>query len=109
MLHHTALMAAAAADSLDAVVELLLAGADPDLPSPTGVIAVDLAGDRGIMRVLALFSNEVEAEAKKQTAILSLDADAEEIRRRALGTVKGRGLDLLRRVLKPGSLMKFLQ
>jgi len=101
-------MAAAAADSLDAVVELLLAGADPDLPSPTGVIAADLAGDRGIMKILALVSTEVEAEAKR-AALASPDADAEEIRRRALGTVKGRGLDLLRRVLKPGSLLKFLQ
>lgn len=60
----TPLMAAAAGSKVDVAAELLVAGADPDLPSASGVVAADLAenDDAGqkIGKLLAAFQSEIK-------------------------------------------------
>jgi len=62
----TPLMAAAAGSRVDVVAELLVAGADPDVPSPAGVVAGDLAEShkkgQKISKLLAAFRVEIEEQ-----------------------------------------------
>lgn len=102
----TPLMAAAAGSKVDIVAELLVAGADPDLASPAGVVAGDLAeSDRKgqkISKLLAAFRTEIEdqlagagnppADGPGMPALVS-------VRREAVARVSKRGLAIVERAL----------
>lgn len=68
---HTPLMAAAASGNERVVAALLLAGADPSIRSPSGVVAADLTTDVVISKMLALFNSELAAELRACNAALS--------------------------------------
>lgn len=100
----TPLMAAAAGSRVDVVAELLVAGADPDLPSPAGVVAGDLAeNDRKgqkIMKLLAAFRTEIEDELGGG-ASPGADGPSSLViaRREAVARISKRGLAIVEKAL----------
>mmetsp|Transcript_51686 Transcript_51686/g.102774 ORF Transcript_51686/g.102774 Transcript_51686/m.102774 type:complete len:439 (+) Transcript_51686:49-1365(+) len=62
---HRPLMAAAASGSVSVVAMLLLAGADPCLVSPGGVVAADLTTDSVICRMLSSFDSKLATDLRE--------------------------------------------
>mmetsp|Transcript_140936 Transcript_140936/g.351413 ORF Transcript_140936/g.351413 Transcript_140936/m.351413 type:complete len:419 (+) Transcript_140936:121-1377(+) len=111
----TPLMAATAGGRVDVVAELLVAGADPELPSASGVVAGDLAeNDRAgkrISKLLAVFRTEIETQLAASGSGLAPSSPGEPsasavlARRDAVAKVQQRGLALVEKALLGYSML----